>query len=55
VGADIFGVIFRIVKYHTKKAERDIVGIETHNGEPNKENTVSKEMSTLKADNSTRY
>jgi hypothetical protein len=55
VGTDTFGVIFRVVRYYIKKAEGDIMGIKTHNGEPNKENTVGKEMSTLKAGNSARY
>jgi hypothetical protein len=52
---DIFSVIFRVVGYHTKKVERDVMGIKTHNGESNKENTVSKEISTLKAGNSARH
>jgi hypothetical protein len=55
VGADTLGAIFRVVGYHIKKAERDIIKIKTHNGEPNKENTVGKKMSTLKTGNSARH
>jgi hypothetical protein len=55
VGTNIFGVIFRVVGYYTKKTEKDIMGIKTHNGEFNKKNTVSKKVSTLKASNSARY
>jgi hypothetical protein len=55
VGTNTLGAIFRVAKHHTKKAEKDTVKTETHNGEPNKENTVSKEISTLKASNSARH
>jgi hypothetical protein len=55
VGADTLDAILRVVKHHTKKAEKDTVRTRTHNGEPNKENTVGKKMSTLKASNSARH
>jgi hypothetical protein len=55
VGTDIFGAVFRVVGYYIKKVEGDIVGIGTYNGEFNKENTVGKEISTLKIGNSARY
>jgi hypothetical protein len=55
VGTDILGAILRIIGYYIKKAERNIVRTGTHNGEPNKENTVNKKVSTLKAGNSARH
>jgi hypothetical protein len=55
VGTDTLGAMLRVIRHHTKKAERDTVRTGTHNGEPNKENTVSKEISTLKAGNSARH
>jgi hypothetical protein len=55
VSTDTLGVILRAVGYYIKKAERDIIGIETHDGEPKKKNTVGKEVSTLKTNNSARY